>query len=354
MPPRRRRRLDPALFALPVDALRAGAFSDPAAIAARGSMPVAGGGPRVRMEIVSERPGFLGGIDEAIAILRLASESWGDLDVHALFEGDRVDPWEPVLTIAGPFVAFAHLETPCVGVLSRRTGVATMARALFEAARPKRVQVEAGGREHWVAQPGDGYAAVVGGVKLLGTPAMASWAGEVAAPLVTDSFIAACGGDAAAAALQLAEHLGSEVPIAASVSYHNDCVGTALELARALGGRLAAVRIDTPHNMVDRSVIERMGAFPPAGVNPELVWSVRNALDAEGFGDVQIIVAGDFDVARIRAFEEEGVPADVYAVEAALLAHSFRFRADIVEREGTAESRAGRSARGNPRLERVK
>ena len=60
--------------------------------------------------------------------------------------------------------------------------------------------------------------------------------------------------------------------------------------------------------MVDRSVVSQMGGFPPTGVNAQLVWNVRNALDAEGFGAVKIIVSGGFDAARIHAFEEEGVP----------------------------------------------
>ena len=91
---------------------------------------------------------------------------------------------------------------------------------------------------------------------------------------------------------------------------------TSLAVARALEDRLWGVRLDTSEFMVDRSVIPQMGAFRPTGVNPPLVWNVRNALDAEGFGDVKIVVSGGFDVARIRAFEEDGVPVDAYGVGA--------------------------------------
>src|ERR1041384_1079897 len=102
------------------------------------------------------------------------------------------------------------------------------------------------------------------------------------------------------------------------VDYDNDSVKTSLDVARELGDRLWGVRLDTAENMVDRSVVPQMGGFKPTGVNAHLVWNVRNALDAEGFGDVRIIVSGGFDQARIAAFEEDGVPVDAYGVGAAL------------------------------------
>jgi len=74
------------------------------------------------------------------------------------------------------------------------------------------------------------------------------------------------------------------------VDFENDCVGTSLEVARALGRRLYGVRIDTSETLVDKSVIPQMGTFKPTGVNPRLVWNVREALDREGFQHVKIVV----------------------------------------------------------------
>jgi len=138
------------------------------------------------------------------------------------------------------------------------------------------------------------------------------------------------------------------------VDYDNDCVKTSLDVARALEGRLWGVRLDTAEFMVDKSVIPQMGDFKPTGVNASLVWNVRNALDAEGFGDVKIVVSGGFDVPRIQAFEEEGVPVDAYGIGAALYEGLFDFTADIVQVNGKAEGKVGRRLRANPRLERVK
>ena len=75
---------------------------------------------------------------------------------------------------------------------------------------------------------------------------------------------------------------------------------------------------------------------------PTLVWNVRNALDAEGFGDVKIVASGGFDAPRILAFEEDGVPVDAYGVGAALFDGRFDFTADIVQVNGKPESKAGR------------
>ena len=59
---------------------------------------------------------MLGGIDEAIAILKLCSHDWEALTVHALHDGDRIEPWETVMTIEGDYTLFAHLETLYLGV----------------------------------------------------------------------------------------------------------------------------------------------------------------------------------------------------------------------------------------------
>jgi nicotinate phosphoribosyltransferase len=146
------------------------------------------------------------------------------------------------------------------------------------------------------------------------------------------------------------------VELIALVDYANDSVKTSVDVAKALegGGRLWGVRLDTAETMVDKSVVPQMGAFKPTGVNAPLVWNVRNALDAEGFGEVKIVASGGFDAPRILAFEEDGVPVDAYGVGSALLDGRFDFAADIVQVNGKPESKAGRALRPNPRMERVK
>ena len=96
-----------------------------------------------------------------------------------------------------------------------------------------------------------------------------------------------------------------------------------------------------------------MGDFDPRGVNPRLVHKVRDALDGEGFGHVRIVASGGFDAAKIRAFEEAGVPVDQYGVGSSLMRGGFDYTADIVMVEGRPVSKAGRWHRPNERLEIV-
>jgi nicotinate phosphoribosyltransferase len=352
--PRRRKRLDPALFRLPVDEIRQGFYTDKYFERTRELLRADSHSPRVLMQVTGKSAGYLSGIDEAVAILKLCAEDWGSLTVSALYEGDEFEGWDTVMTVEGPYECFAHLETLYLGVLGRRTRICTNTRRLVEAARPKPVLFFGARQDFWGAQPGDGYAAYAGGATSVSTDAQASLFGGSGIGTVPHSLIAAYGGDTVRASQAFATHVQG-VDLIALVDYENDCVRTSLEVARALEGRLWGVRLDTSENLVDKSVIPQMGAFRPTGVNPPLVWNVRNALDAEGFGEVKIVVSGGLDAARVRAFEDEKAPVDVYAVGTSIVHDGrFDFTGDIVLVEGAPQSKVGRELRPNPKLDRVK
>jgi len=296
---------------------------------------------------------FLGGMDEAVAILKLCAVDWTDLVVHALYDGDEVEPWESVMLIEGPYDAFAHLETLYLGVIARRTKVGTNTRRVVEAARPREVMFFPARHDHWLVQTGDGYAAHVAGAIGVSTDAQASWWGSEGVGTVPHALIAAYGGDTVLATRKFAEHIPEQVRVITLVDFENDSVGTSLAVARALGSRLYGVRLDTSETLVDKSLIPQMGSFKPTGVTPELVWNVRNALDREGFPHVRIIVSGGFDVEKIRRFETLGVPVDAYGVGSSLYQGRYDFTADVVLVDGRPCAKAGRSYRPNPRLERV-
>ena len=355
MPPRRKKRLDPSLFDLPVEKIRSGFYSDVYFNRTRELLRATGRAPDVVMQVSAKHAGWVSGVDEAVAVLKLCSESWSDLTVHALYEGDRVEPWDTVMTIEGRYDLFAHLESVYLGTLTRRTRICTNTRLLVEAARPKPVLCFGARHDVWSAQPGDGFAAFVGGAQAVSSDAQASLCNGKGVGTIPHALIAAFGGDTVAATKAFAESVGEKVDVIALVDYENDSVATSLAVARALEARLWGVRLDTSENLVDKSVLPQMGAFRPTGVNAQLVWNVRNALDAEGFGDVKIVVSGGFDLARVRAFEEDKVPVDVYAIGVALLREGhFDFTADVVTVNGAPQSKVGREARPNAKLERVK
>jgi nicotinate phosphoribosyltransferase len=353
MPPRRRKRLDPAAFNLPVDQLRQGFYTDAYFVRAREIVRQDKRSPTVTLQFSGKTEGWLSGIDEAIAILKLCVDDWSALTVNALYEGDRYESWDTVLTIEGPYEAFGWLETPCLGTLARRTRVCTNAKLISDAAASKPVMVFGARDDAFLMQPGDGFSAMVGGVKVMSTDAQASLFGGKIVATIPHALIALSGGDTVKATKRFAENFEG-VDLIALVDYANDSVKTSVDVAKALEGRLWGVRLDTAETMVDKSVVSQMGAFKPTGVNAALVWNVRNALDAEGFGEVKIVASGGFDAPRIFAFEEDGVPVDAYGVGSALLDGRFDFTADIVQVNGKAESKAGRSLRANPKMERVK
>jgi nicotinate phosphoribosyltransferase len=349
----RRPRLDPAIFHLPVERMREGYYSDKYFVRAREVLLADRNHPHVLMQVFGKAHAYLGGVDEAIAILKLCAFEWKDLAVHALYDGDPVEPWETVMTIEGPYDAIAHLETLYLGVLARRTRVGTNTRHVVDAARPKEVMFFPARHDHWLVQTGDGYAAHIAGAIGVSTDAQASWWGSRGIGTVPHAIIAAYGGDTVLATSKFAEYMTPDVRLISLVDFENDCVRTSLEVARALGDRLYGVRLDTSHTLVDRSVIPQMGSFDPTGVNPQLVWNVRRALDAEGFQRVKIIVSGGFTAEKIREFESQRVPVDGYGVGSSLFAGRYDFTVDVVLKDGRPCAKVGRQYRPNPRLERV-
>lgn len=362
-----RKRLDPGVFALPVERLREGYYSDTYFNRTKTVLEMDELRPRVLLQVFQKRArAVIGGTDEAIAILKLASgryedgpdgpvwrDGWPDLAVHSLHDGDEVGAWETVFTIEGDYSLFAHLETVYLGVLSRRTLISTNVREVVQAAKGKEILFFPARFDHYRVQTGDGYAAHVAGAIGVSTDAQASWWGGKGIGTVPHGLIAACHGDTVKAATLFADAFYPEVHVVALVDWENDCVGTSLACARALGERLWGVRLDTSETMVDKSLWDAMGTFKPTGVNPELVCQVREALDREGFQTVKIVVSGGFDAAKIAAFEAAGVPADAYGVGSSLLRGNTDFTADVVLVDGKACAKAGRAYRPNGRLRRV-
>jgi nicotinate phosphoribosyltransferase len=295
----------------------------------------------------------LGGIDEAIAVLKLCSDDWSALEVQALHEGDEIEPWEPVLQIDGDYAVFAHLETVYLGVLSRRTRIMRNVRRVVDAANGKQILFFPARHDHWLVQTGDGWAAHVAGAIGVSTDAQASWWGGRGVGTVPHSLIAAYGGDTVAAARVWAERFADEMNVTVLVDFENDSVRTALEVADALGDKLWGVRLDTSELMVDRSLWPDMSDFQPTGVNEVLVRRVREALDAAGHQHVHIVASGGFDADKIARFETAGAPVDAYGVGSSLVRGANDFTADVVRVEGRECAKAGRRFRPNPRLERV-
>jgi nicotinate phosphoribosyltransferase len=351
-------RLDPAIFDLPVEKMRAGWYSDAYFNHARDALLRDGKHPRVLMQVFQKKNAWLGGIDEAIAILKLCSHGYDGLQIRALHDGDKIGPFEPVLHIEGDYTSFAHLETAYLGTLARRTLITTNTVHVLEAANGKPVIFMPARHDHHRVQAGDGYAAYVAGrvsgaIISVTSDEQSSWWGGRGIGTVPHALIAAYGGDTVLAAQKFADWAPEGMNVTVLVDFDNDSVRTALDVAEALGDRLWGVRLDTSESLVDKSLFDEMSDFRPTGVNERLVWKVRKALDAAGFGHVRIVVSGGFTVEKITQFETNGVPVDAYGIGSSLIRGSNDFTADIVMTDGKPSAKVGRHYRDNPRLEPV-
>ncbi len=400
-----KQRLPSHIFDLPVQELRRGYRSDIYFWRQKITLEKNNLHPNITMQVFQKKDAVLCGMDEAIAILKVASgrysnyekayslfdrlmelkglarqhfhvnrdqylkntqekieiseeldELWENgfdaLDVQALHDGDNIGPWETVMHISGDASLFAHLETVYLGVLARRTKIATNVNRVVKAANGKTVLYFPARFDHWAVQGGDGYAAHIGGVHGVSTQAQGAWWGAKAAGTVPHALIASAGGNTVRA-VKLFNQTYPDVNLVALVDFENDSIGTALDCAEALGEKLWAVRLDTSENMVDKSLLPRMGKFKPTGVVPELVVAMRKALDKGGFDHVEIIVSGGFDAEKIIRFEEQQVPVDAYGVGNALMSDNRSFTADIVLYEGKPGAKAGRGFMANDRLIKV-
>ncbi|MCS6829067.1 MAG: nicotinate phosphoribosyltransferase [Armatimonadota bacterium] len=378
----------------------------------------------VEMQWFARRKPFtvVAGIDAAIAILQRCSGHWeggaffhrGDqLEILAVQDGDLApyagNPLEvtPVLKVRGRYRDFAILETPTLGVLTRASRIATNTYHLMLAARGKPVLFFPARFDLPSTQAIDGYAYYIGVQRynhdtggntppFVSTPAQASLWGGQAGGTVAHAMIACFLGDTTELMLQFARILPPSIPRIALVDFHNDCVKTSLQVAKAFFERyrravesgsdeeaqrykLFGVRPDTGGELRDRSLQHLPDEPSLYGVCPALIRALREALDrawadwslsgdwreraAEYCRQIKIVATGGFNLLRIQQFEEEGVPVDIYGVGSSFFSNSSvdgtvtDYTADVVRVKVDGRwvhmAKEGRRACDNPNLKPV-
>ena len=245
-----RERLAPDVFRLPVEKIREGYYSDVYFNYAKATLELDGRHPRALMQVFQRKDSILGGVDEALAVIRQCAgrrrpdgsweDGWDQLEVNALHEGDEIEPWETVMTIEGDYSLFAHLETVYLGCMARRTLVMHNVREVVDAAGGKPIIYFPARHDHWLVQTGDGWAAHVAGAIGVSTDAQASWWGGRGIGTVPHGLIAAYGGDTVAASRAFVRGFGDQMQVTVLVDFQNDSVRTALEVAEALDGSCGA------------------------------------------------------------------------------------------------------------------
>ena len=347
--------------------MASGWLSDRYFIRAANTLEHAGRDPRVTLQFFAKKPGVLVGVWEAIRMLQTqlsGSYRPEEIEVETLLEGERFAAWETAMFVRGPYRAFAHLETDILGVLARRTNVATQTRRVADVAGGRPIIFMPARHDDWRVQVADGYAALRGGAESVSTDANAAWWGTEGVGTMPHSLIAAFGGDTVEATLAFARYCRDREPgvkIVSLVDFDNDVIGTSLDVARAMEaefgiGALAGVRVDTSERLIDRGLIgdpEAWGRENLTGVNPTLIRRLRAALDGAGFPSVGIVASGGFDADKIKEFQLLGLPIASYGVGSSLIVGSHDFTADIVEADGEKVSKEGRRMNPNSRLVRL-
>ncbi|MFY4774548.1 nicotinate phosphoribosyltransferase [Metabacillus sp. RGM 3146] len=313
----------------------------------------------VTMQFFQKEHAVLCGTDEVIALLKTFAEKPETLEIHSLKDGDKISPFETVLTITGPYQYFGYLEGVIDGILARRTSVATNVYNVVKAAGISGIQkpvIFMGDRDdHFTQQAGDGYAAYIGGSSAQATHAMSEWWGKQGMGTMPHALIQMFDGDIVETSKAYAKTF-PEDDLIVLVDYNNDCITDALKVAREFGSELKGVRVDTSRTMIDQYFVRNpdvLGTFDPRGVNGHLIFALREALDREGYGHVKIVVSGGFNEKRIKEFEEQQVPVDIYGVGSSLLKITIGFTGDNVMLNGKPQAKAGRKFRPNPRMEKV-
>ena len=381
------------------------------------------GNLEVEMQWFTRRSGkvVVAGIDKALTMMRHCCgyfngkgkfvNTWNKLDVEAVHDGSTVnyngDPKviQPVIRVRGRYRDFALLETPTLGLLTRSSRVATNVYETLMAARGKPVLFFPARFDLHEVQAADGYAYNVAVQRFnhdyklrvgpyISTDAQGDWWGGAGGGTVAHASIACFFGDTAETMMAFASVCDPEIPRIALVDFNNDSVRDSMlvmqrmffryrelidlgDEAEAKRYNLFGVRLDTSSSIRDISVPPLGQPELDLGVNPRLVFIVRNSVDSawknwdlpdnwierarNWCSNIKIVVSGGFNSAKILHFEKLDVPVDIYAVGSSLFANDgprvTDYTADIsqvkIDGDWQPMSKVGRNKGENPDLKPV-
>ena len=376
----------------------------------------------VEMQWFTRRQGktLVVGVDKALTMLRHCTGYFeGDTFVDT---ADRLQVWavqdgamvhsdgnplhvNPVIRVRGRYRDFAILETPTLGILTRASRVASNVYDALVAARGKPMLFFPARFDIHEVQAADGYAYQIAVQRynldhaqtlgpFVSTDAQGDWWGGAGGGTVAHAAIACFFGDTSEATLAFAKVIPVTIPRIALVDFNNDCINDSVAVCQAMFGKyrslmeagetdeaqryiLYGVRLDTSGSLRDKGVPPLGDPALDLGVNPRLVFLVRQALDAawqkwdlplewrerarQFCQAVKIVVSGGFNPEKISRFERLDVPVDIYAVGSALFdnhaATVTDYTADVVRIKVNDQwvdlAKVGRKALDNPEMERI-
>jgi nicotinate phosphoribosyltransferase len=270
------------------------------------------------------------GLDEVARLLEGI-----EVAARSVPEGTICRPNEPVLTLSGPYGAFAEHETAILGFLCQASGVATGAARCRLAAGERQIISFGARRMHPAVTPMIERAAYLGGCDGVAVELAARRLGIPATGTLPHALVLILG-STAEAARAFDEVIAPDIRRTILIDTFDDEKFGALVAARAIPDSIYAVRLDTPGN--------RRGDFR------DLMQEVRWELDRHGFEHVKIFASGGIDVDYILHLNPV---CDAYGVGGAIAdAPMIDYSLDIVEVAGEDRSKRGKRG-GRKRLLRL-
>ncbi|PAB61395.1 nicotinate phosphoribosyltransferase [Anaeromicrobium sediminis] len=275
----------------------------------------------VTAEIFARKPGIFAGIEEVKAMLK-----GKDIEVWAVDEGESFEPKDTLIRIKGPYSEFGVFETAMLGSLASASGWATASKEVKEACDGKPFLCFGARHVHPAVAPVMERAAVIGGANGVSCVLAGSMIGiDPTGTLPHAAMLIA--GDTLDVAKAYNEVSPEDHKRIVLVDTFKDEVEESIRIAKELGDKLYAIRLDTPS--------ER------GGVTPNLVREVRSKLDINGFENVKIFVSGGLKPEKIKLLSEAG--ADSFGVGSYISgASAIDMTMDIKEVNGQPVAKRGR------------
>jgi nicotinate phosphoribosyltransferase len=247
------------------------------------------------------------------------------IEVRMMKEGTLFGPSQPVMEISGNYLEFGRYETTLLGLICQASGIATMAARCKKAAGDKEVISFGARRMHPIIAPLIERNAYIGGCDGVSVGLGAELIGKEPVGTMPHALVLIMG-DTVTATKAFDEVIEPRVRRVSLIDTFNDEKLEAITVARELGDKLYAVRLDTPSS--------RRGDFL------EIMQEVRWELDLRGHTEVKILLSGGIDERHIDRYN---LLADAYGVGTAISnAPVIDFSMDIVEVEGTPLAKRGK------------
>jgi nicotinate phosphoribosyltransferase len=266
----------------------------------------------------------LAGMDEMLSLL-----SGRNVDVQAMGEGSLFLLEEPVFSVEGPYGEFCEMETAMLGILCQASGVATKTSRIKRLAGDRTVLSFGARRMHPALSTVIDRYAFLGGADGVSVIRSAAFLGESPQGTMPHALVLVIG-DTVEALRGFDQAVAADIPRVCLIDTLGDEKFEALRAAEALGGSLAAVRLDTPSS--------RRGDFR------KILQEVRWELDLRGFSHVRILVSGGLDEPDILSLRDI---VDGFGVGTCISnAPTVDFALDIVEVEGKPVAKRGKLSGG--------